>query len=105
MREKRREFETHGGARKLQRRRYVKKRSGARESKETEAEADQLTAQALFLFPDGVFLQSNVPIGATDRAALQTSLTRAPGAQTLRLHPPDFVDSDGVIETFWGYFA
>jgi hypothetical protein len=46
----------------LQRRRYVKKRSGARESKE--AEADQLTAQALFEFPDGVFLQSNVPIGA-----------------------------------------
>jgi len=39
------------------------------------------------------------------QAALQTPLTRASGAQTLRLHPLDFVDSDGVIETFWGYFA
>jgi hypothetical protein len=41
----------------------------------------------------------------TDRTALQTPLTRAPGVQTLRLHPLDFVDSDGVIETFWCYFA
>jgi hypothetical protein len=57
----RRRFEIHG-ARKLQRRRYVKERSGARESKETEAEADQLTAQALFEFPDGVFLQSTSPL-------------------------------------------
>ena len=40
-----------------------------------------------------------------DRAELQTLLTRASGAQTLRLHPLDFVDSDGVIETFGGYFA
>jgi hypothetical protein len=56
-------FEAHVGARKLQRRRYVKERSGARESKETEVEADQLTAQALRI-SGWYLLQSNVPIGA-----------------------------------------
>jgi hypothetical protein len=39
--EKRRGFKVHGGARKLPRRRYVKKRSGAREPKETEVETEE----------------------------------------------------------------
>jgi hypothetical protein len=42
----------------------------------------------------------NAMCAMTDRAVLQAFLTRASGAQPLRLHPLDFVDSDGLIESF-----